>query len=78
MTATAYRLTSEDEQTIRARLAATVADWRSAGGAARPENAAQLGTLTRVGAHAIGCSLYDLRDSEVAWIETTARAALTA
>lgn len=58
-----YRLTGEDEQRIRDALAAALDSGRRM----RPEGPTR-DALVRIGAHAIGCSTYDLRASELAWI----------
>lgn len=62
-----FRLTPEDMRTMLDRMhdAATTAGITSA-------TAANVETLTRVGAHAIGCSLYDLRPGEVRWLRAAA------
>ena len=64
-----YRLTEGDEQMMRDRMAEVVAEWDSQS----PVHRHTLGgtdreSLRRIAAHAIGCSLDDLRDVEVQWI----------
>lgn len=61
---TAYRLAREDERRIVDRMAETLADWTSA--------TSDHDALVRIGAHAIGCSLHDLRAVEIAWIHARA------
>jgi hypothetical protein len=63
-----YRLTEADEATVLAALNEKVADWsnRRSGPFDR---ATAMVALTRIGAHAIGCSLHDLRDVEIDWVE---------
>lgn len=67
--ATAYRFTAEDETRIGEQIAGTLTRWQSQ--VDRPlelDGDARL-TLTRLAAQSIGCSLFDLRDVELAWIE---------
>lgn len=67
------RFTDADRATIIARLAEVTAAWP------RTHNAtvgADGETLTRVGAHAIGCGLHDLRQSEEDEVRTFAAAAI--
>jgi hypothetical protein len=66
----ADRLTDADRTTIRARLAQTVADWTGP-----RETGIDTEALVRIGANAIGCTLYDLRPVEVAWLRAEAAAA---
>lgn len=60
-----YRLSAEDESRITERLNEVIKGWspkeRQDGGVARL-------TLQRIAAHSVGCTLPDLRDSEVEWI----------
>lgn len=60
------RLTDEDRARIRTRLAELREEWRTNGHRYRPAYDATI--VERVGAHAIGCATYDLRDSELAEI----------
>lgn len=66
MSATAYRFETRDEDAIRDRIAATLNQWRADG--LRTFDGTALLALERVGAHAIGCGLHDLRDCERQWI----------
>lgn len=70
---TSYRLTAEDESVIRARLASYVSMGDIT---THPRRGNVIDRLVRIGAHAIGCSVDDLRDSEISWIVDQATAAL--
>lgn len=70
---TAYRLTEEDERTIREAMAAAADEWMHVGAGTR---FAYRDTLERIGAHSIGCGLSDLREPERAWLEEAATACL--
>lgn len=71
---TAYRLTTADEAKIIQALEGACNEWRAQGGT--PRETTDLPTLLRLGAHSIGCSLHDLRDSEIDWIEERAKEAI--
>lgn len=58
------RLTDSDRAVMGTAVRAAVAGW----GSSRVAGTDAV-TLVRIAAHAIGCSLYDLRDSELVWIE---------
>lgn len=63
MNATAYRLNGHDESRIRARLRAVYDDH------GQPRLTTDIiESYERIAAHAIGCSVFDLRDSEREWI----------
>jgi hypothetical protein len=67
--ATAYRFTADDEREIREAIRAQRIEWRAAGRPlGRKLDAEEREGLVRIGAWAIGCSIYDLRDVEVEWI----------
>ena len=70
----AFRLSPEDEAKARSAMAAHAAalpaDWSSQAKLAQTEQA------QRIGAHAFGCGLRDLRESEISWLATEARRAL--
>lgn len=68
---TADRLTDGDRDRMRAAVVEMVT--RCPGGLAVPVPPATLCTLERVGAHAVGCGLHDLRDSERGWLHEMAR-----
>ena len=70
----AYRLTEEDEGRVTARIDETLADWKRAGHS-RPVavGTVEWETLRRLAFHSIGCSVHDLRDSEIAWVEAAMR-----
>lgn len=59
-----YRLTPDDEHHITVMLVQVTSTWTPA---ERQQGARD--TLRRVAARSIGCSLSDLRDSEVEWID---------
>lgn len=59
-----YRLSSGDEVRIIEAIRRADVAW----GEKRPIPAEFVDTLERLAAHAIGCSLFDLRDSEREWI----------
>ena len=61
------RLSGDDRATILDRMAATYNAYRPT-----PRGAEVIDTLERVGAHSVGCSIDDLRDSERAWIRSAA------
>lgn len=66
---TKYRLTATDEAAITDRLIDVVGSWTWH---QRPRSAITQGdriALRRIAAHSIGCSLDDLRDSEIDWID---------
>ena len=68
----AYRLTAEDERLVRAAIDGALERWNQH----QPRgpvtlDAATVDNLTRIGAHAIGCSIHDLRPVELAWIRRT-------
>ncbi len=64
-----FRLTDSDTERVVAAIRHHVIAWEAAGSNARWGDVL---TLQRLGAHAIGCSLHDLRDIEVKWIEAQA------
>ncbi len=70
MNGTDYRLTEEDETRIRVALRRAVSEWDASpvSGSYRIDAAARV-TLQRIGAHAIGCGLDDLRSVELEWID---------
>ena len=71
---TANRFTEADRAAIRATIRATLDRW---GRAVVTEPRRDLAfTLTRLGAHAIGTTLFDLRDAEAEEISSEACAAL--
>jgi len=61
------RLTSEDVGRMSAKVREAVARWRSpqASGPAYALKAEDRLVLQRLAAHSIGCSIFDLRDSEL-------------
>lgn len=69
MHGTAYRFTDADEGASVRRMAETVALWKqsSATGEVQTDPTTRE-ALVRVGAAAIGCGIYDLRDSELSWL----------
>lgn len=72
MNHTANRLTENDRDTIRGRMAETRRMWvTSATGTYNP-SWDHVDSLERIGWHAIGCSAVDLRDSELAEIHELA------
>jgi hypothetical protein len=73
-THTAYRFTVDDEQEIIGRLTLIVRGWRRSGGPR--DEAADQDCLLRLGAHAIGCRVADLRDVEMEWMQDQVKAAL--
>lgn len=62
---TNYRLTAEDESCITERLIEVVSGWTPS---ERQDGGTNRLTLQRIAAHSIGCTLPDLRDSEVEWL----------
>lgn len=69
------RLTDDDRSAIKSRMAGTLRAWREANARPRADGDRSLAidatsalTLVRLGAHAVGCSTDDLRESELAWI----------
>lgn len=70
------RMSTEDKARVRNRIASTIEEWakHSTLNQQRADNG--LATLIRLGAHSLGCSLHELRRSEIEWIETQAREAL--
>lgn len=66
------RFIDADRAAIAERITSTLALWRGNDGKPADDGVTVL-TLTRIGAAAVGCSTDDLRDSEIAWIETEAR-----
>lgn len=64
MSGAAYRLTANDEGQITDRLVNAVSTWTPE---QRQQGARE--TLRRVAAHSIGCTLDDLRTSEIEWID---------
>lgn len=67
MHGTAYRLTQDDEHAVRFAIRRTIANWHPIPLRLKVEH---VETLKRLAAHAIGCSLADLRDVELAWIDS--------
>jgi hypothetical protein len=67
MNATSYRLTADDEGRITDRLVDVTGGWNWHGAGPRDAGVDRL-ALQRIAAHSIGCSLDDLRDCEVEWI----------
>lgn len=59
-----YRFTVEDETRISAAIRGTLRTW----GDPATIGAESVDALERIGAHAIGCSVHDLRDSERQWV----------
>lgn len=66
MHGTAYRLTESDEDKMRAAIGRAYREW--CGDDVRSLRAHEVTTLERIAAHAIGCSVADLRDVEMQWI----------
>ena len=67
---TAYRLTFEDEQRITTRIGEVTTSRRLTS----PTSSFKMGpaeteTLRRCACGSIGCCVYDLRDSEIEWID---------
>lgn len=62
-----YRFTADDEQTIRDRVQATYVAW--ADGRKPGTFTFDHDRLRRIAANAIACSLLDLRDCEIIWID---------
>jgi len=58
-----YRMTVEDETRATAAMRETVRTWQGP-----RERGIDRDALVRIGAHAIGCGLEDLRASEVDWM----------
>jgi hypothetical protein len=77
---TAYRLTSGDEIRAIGAIGRTVETWyaQSTTGKIGGDAAANTEALVRIGAHAMGCGLYDLRDIEIDWLRQQATARLEA
>lgn len=62
----ASRLTAADEEAVRVRIADTLELWRTS--STRRDYVPAIAdreALMRLGAHAIGCALVDLRDAEL-------------
>lgn len=72
------RLTDEDRERIRSRIAETLAGWRSAATTAWNPEAVDTLALERIGWHAIGCDSRDLRDSELHEISAMVARAIAA
>lgn len=69
---TADRFTDEDRSIAAEAMRVATRRWCTRDG--WEAEAGRLAVYAApVGAHAIGCSLHDLRDSEVEWLEATAR-----
>ena len=70
-----YRLTDGDEFAAIARTRETVKLWQRTRSAPNDyvTSADECNTLERLAAGAIGCNLYDLRDSELAWVANMVR-----
>jgi hypothetical protein len=64
------RLTGEDRNVIHGRLAEIVASWRD-----HTPRYEDIPALERLGHHAIGCTIHDLRDAELDEIRAMALAA---
>ena len=59
------RLTEYDKDRVAAAINRTLREWAENGNP-RIDGGVM---LRRIAAHAIGCSLYDLRDVEIQWID---------
>jgi hypothetical protein len=70
-----YRLTAEDESRVKTVIAGEVARWRNWGTISLAAGAA-FETLRRIGFSTLGCAEWDLRDSEIEWVEAQVREVL--
>lgn len=76
---TENRFTDDDRRLSLARMTETVRGWRLHPAMAQQRDTTNMVlTLVRVGAHAVGLSVHDMRDSEVEWLQTAARELLSA
>lgn len=63
-----YRFSQGDEHAITSAINGVIGEWRSQQVGTWTAGTNDKHTLMRIAAHSIGCSLLDLRDTEVEYI----------
>lgn len=74
---TEYRLTPADEERAKAAIVELLTGWNRFGGKGCVYTPADAITVLRVGAHSLGLSVNDMRDTELEWMAATCAEAAT-